>query len=154
MYIMCKQRVLPYILNIFLDLYTQMYEYSYGSSNIKENPTLQSKGEYTIVKSNNLYRIIYPTGDEDKETQVKVEKVENPPFMYMSLTYDGSDQNIVDIYEEVKKYLVKGNIIDKKLICYILRTVYDVHSTDLDIKILNREVTFETLLDDFSFQLI
>ena len=151
---MCKQRVLPYILNIFLDLYTRIYEYRYGNPHIKEKPTLRIDGEYTIVKSDNLYRIIYPMGDEDKEKQVEVEKVETPPFMFMSLTYDGNDQNMVDIYEEVKKYLVKGNIIDKKLICYILRTVYNVHSTDLDIKILNREVTFETLSDDFSFQLI
>ena len=137
---------------MFLDLYTRLYEYRYGNPQINEKPTLRIDEEYTIVKSNNLYRIIYST--EDKDKNIELERVENPPFMFMSLTYDGNDQNMVDIYEEVKKYLVKGNIIDKKLICYILRTVYNIHSTDLDIKILNREVTFETLSDDFSFQLI
>lgn len=157
----CFQRVKHQCLQItfqyILDGYTYICEYinpvviSKDEDNKREIEYIHDNFQIVHNITNDLYRVVYK---EESPDNVSIEKVDKYPFLFIILNY-GDDESL-DIFTEVKKYLVKGNIFNRSLLLHILHKHFYKEMEnirDFEISILNKEVTFETLPDDFSFQL-
>lgn len=154
-----KNRCLQIVFQYVLDGYTYVCEYI-KPSQTKNDTIPENKREIEHIHNNvpvihdvinDLYRVVYKGENQDT---VLIEKVEKYPFLFLVLNY-GNDESL-DIFKVVKKYLVKGNIFNRSLLLYILHKHFYKEMeriTDFDISILNKEVIFETLPHDFSFQL-
>lgn len=143
----CFQTVLYYALNG----YTYVCECIYNKPSkheVNEIEYIQDRFHIIHDKTKDLYRIVY------NEETVPIEKVDKYPFLFIVLKY-GEDESL-DIFKVVKKYMVKGNIFNRELLSYILdkhfkKEMEDIN--DFEVSILNKEVIFETLPPDFSFDL-
>lgn len=82
---------------------------------------------------------------------IPILKSKNHPFVFMAIEFENN--KTIDIYDEVKKYFIIGNKIDKELIKFIVRDQFDITLVNFKTKILNKDVTFETLNDDFCFDI-
>jgi hypothetical protein len=162
-YMSCFERVtnrcLQIVFHYVLTGYTYVCEYMKPSQSINDT-NYDNKREIEYIRDqlpivhdtiNDLYRVVYK--GENHES-VSIEKLEKYPFLFIVLNY-GEDESL-DIFKEVRKYLVKGNIFNRGLLLHILHRHFSKEMeriTDFDISILNKEVTFQTLPHDFSFQL-
>lgn len=162
-YMSCPERVtnrcLQIVFHYVLSGYTYVCEYMKPSQSMNDSIS-ENKREIEYIRDqlpivhdtiNDLYRVVY---DGENHESVSIEKLEKYPFLFLVLNY-GEDESL-DIFKEVKRYLVKGNIFNRGLLLHILHKHFSKEMediTDFEICILNKEVIFKKLPDDFSFQL-